>query len=139
MLLILWLLWWLYAQEIWSNMSHILIVLIHWIMNPVIDMTKFRIDAYQHLVGYMWIYTPHYYSNLFNCSIWLPVVVNILIFDLSQECFSLLQSWRVLHRPTHHITAYILSIGSLEVSSSVYLKFLMGTYCSYVRTLWEPF
>jgi hypothetical protein len=36
-------------------------------------MTKFRISAYQHLIGYMWIYTPHYYSNSFNCSIWLPL------------------------------------------------------------------
>jgi hypothetical protein len=53
--------------------------------------------------------------------------------------FSLLQSWRVLYRPTHHLTAYIMSIGSLEVSSSVYHEFLMGTYYSYVRTLWEPF
>jgi hypothetical protein len=35
-------------------------------------MTKFRIDTYQHLVGYMWIYTPHYYSNSFNCGIQLP-------------------------------------------------------------------
>jgi hypothetical protein len=49
--------------------------------------------------------------------------------------FSLLQSWRVLHKPTQHLTAYIISIGSLEVSSSIYLEFLMKTYCSYVRTL----
>jgi hypothetical protein len=29
-------------------------------------MIKFRIDTYQHLVGEMWIYTPHVNSNLFN-------------------------------------------------------------------------
>jgi hypothetical protein len=68
-----------------------------------------------------------------------PVVVNISIFDLSQECFSLLQDWHVLHKPTHHLTTYIMSIGSLEISSSVYFEFLKETYCSYARTLLEPF
>jgi hypothetical protein len=102
-------------------------------------MTKFIIDAYQHHVSYMWIYTAHYYSNSFNCSIWLPH--HNLHTDIwpQSRVFSLLQSWHVLHRPTHHVTVYIMSIRSLEVYSFIYFEFLMGTYCSYVRTLWEPF
>jgi hypothetical protein len=57
--------------------------------NPIIEMTKFRIDTYQHLVGEMWIYTPHINSNPFNCKDTTPpVVVNIEILDIGQEWFS---------------------------------------------------
>jgi hypothetical protein len=46
-------------------------------------MTKFRIDTYQHLVGEMWIYTPHVNSNPFNCKDTTPpIAVNIEIFDV---------------------------------------------------------
>jgi hypothetical protein len=85
-------------------------------------------------------FTHHIITLIYLTTIYgSPIAISILIFDLSQECFSLLQSWRVLHRPTHHLTAYIMSIKSLEVSSSVCLEPLMETYCLYVRTLWEPF
>jgi hypothetical protein len=85
-------------------------------------------------------FTHHIITPIHSTTVYAsPVTVNISIFDLSQECFSLVQYWRVLHRPTHHLTAYIMGIGSLEVSSFIYLKFLMRTYCSYARTLWEPF
>jgi hypothetical protein len=46
-------------------------------------MTMFKIDTYQYLVGEMWIYTPHIYSNPFNCKdMTPPVAVNIWIFDV---------------------------------------------------------
>jgi hypothetical protein len=81
-------------------------------------------------------FTHHIITPIHSIAVYSsPIVVNISIFDLSQEYFSLLQSWHVLHRPTHHLTAYIMSIRSLEVSSSIYLKFLMETYCLYARTL----
>jgi hypothetical protein len=53
----------------------------------------------------MWIYTPNVNSNPFNCKDTTPnIAVNIEIFDVSQECFSHVQSWYVLPQtPPHRI------------------------------------
>jgi hypothetical protein len=82
----------------------------------------------------MWIYTPHVNSNPFNYTdMTSPDAVNIEIFDLGQECFSHLQSWYVLPlTPPQHIhDEQEIKRGNL----SIYLEFLMGTYCPYTRTL----
>jgi hypothetical protein len=101
-------------------------------------MIKFRIGTHQHLVSEMWIYTPHVNSNPFNYKdTTLPVAVNIEIFDLDQECFSHLQSWYVLSQtPPHRIHD---EHGIIRGNLSVYLEFLMGTCCSYARTLRKLF
>jgi hypothetical protein len=97
-------------------------------------MTKFRIDTYQHLVGEMLIYTPHVNYNPFNYKDTAPLVaVNKKIFDVGQECFPHLRSWYVLPQTSSHRIhdEHRIIRGIL----SVYLEFLMGTYCPYVRTL----
>jgi hypothetical protein len=100
----------------------------------VIVMTKFRIDTYQHLVGEIWIYTPHVNFNSFNCKdMTPPIAVNIEIFDIGQEYFFHLQSWYVLPQtPPHRIHD---EHGIIRDILSVYLEFLIRTYCSYARTL----
>jgi hypothetical protein len=53
-------------------------------------MTKFGIDTYQHLVGEMWIYTPHVNSNPFNYKDMTPTpgaAINIEILNVIQEYF----------------------------------------------------
>jgi hypothetical protein len=62
-----------------------------------------------------------------------PIVFNIEIFDLDQKYFSHLQSWYVLSlTPPQHIHD---EKGINRGNLSVYLEFLMGTYCLYARTL----
>jgi hypothetical protein len=45
-------------------------------------MAKFRIGTYQHLVGEMWIYTPHVNANLINYKDTGPPLQLIEIFDV---------------------------------------------------------
>jgi hypothetical protein len=62
----------------------------------------------------MWIYTPHVNSNPFNYKDTAPpVAVNIEIFDVGQECFSICKVDMYYHK--HHLTAYMMSMRSLEV------------------------
>jgi hypothetical protein len=82
----------------------------------------------------MWIYTPYVNSIPFNCTNTTSlVVVNIEIFDLDQECFSHLQNFYVLPltTPQRMHDEQEINRGNL----SIYLKFLMGTYWSYAKTL----
>jgi hypothetical protein len=72
----------------------------------------------------MWIYTPNVNSNPFNCKDTTPnIAVNIEIFDVSQECFSHVQSWYVLPQtPPHRIHD---EHGIIRGILSIYLELLM--------------
>jgi hypothetical protein len=88
-------------------------------------MTKFRIDTYQHLVGEMLIYTPHVNYNPFNYKDTAPQLQLTKRYLTSvKSVFPIYEVGMYYHK--HHLTAYMMSIGSLEVF-----------YLSTSSSLWE--